>query len=208
MQHGVGDAVRDAFIYELDVLFPLTRLAVGADLLHGAEVVVVDLFEFLFDFLLLHVELSVDLLGEFLVADGLGLVTFIDYDAFAFEAVCNGLEVGLHGDHGFVDFFDLGEGTLEEGFDVADPGEGVHTGFEVLIHLDDLREDERALNLVEFALDAVVHEHDLVQSPDVFAVVVGLVLDVEGLLGDLFAELLEVLDLLEQAHEVWVKVHY
>ena len=91
MQHGVGDAVRDAFIYELDVLFPLTILAVGTDLLHGDEVVVVDLFEFLFDFLLLRVELSVDLLGEFFVAVVLSLVTFIDDHAFAFEAVCIGL---------------------------------------------------------------------------------------------------------------------
>ena len=30
---------------------------------------------------------------------------------------------------GFVNFFDLGVGTLEEDFDVADPGERVHTGF-------------------------------------------------------------------------------
>ena len=88
-----------------------------------------DLLEFHFDFPLLHVELSVDLLAEFLVADGLGLVTFIDDDAFAFEAIFNGLEVGLHDYDGFVDFFDLGEGTLEEDFDVADPGERVHTGF-------------------------------------------------------------------------------
>ena len=91
MQHGVGDSVRDAFIYELDVLFPLTRLAVSTDLLHGDEVVVVDLFEFLFDFLLLRVELSVDLLGEFFVAVVLSLVTFIGDDAFAFEAFCNRL---------------------------------------------------------------------------------------------------------------------
>ena len=69
------------------------------------------------------------MLAEFLVTDGLGLVTFIDDDAFAFEAVSNGLEVGLHEYDGFVDFFDLGEGTLEEDFDVADPCERVHTGF-------------------------------------------------------------------------------
>ena len=91
MQHGVGDSVRDAFIYELDVLLPLTRLAVGTALLHGDEVVVVDLFEFLFDYLLLRVELSVDLLGEFFVTVVLSLVTFIGDDAFAFEAFCNGL---------------------------------------------------------------------------------------------------------------------
>ena len=61
---------------------------------------------------------------------------------------------------------------------------------------------------MEFALDAVVHEHDLVQSPDIFAVVVGLIVDIEGLLGDLLTDLLEVLDLLEKAHEVWVKNYY
>ena len=91
MQHGVGDVVRDAFIYELDVILPLTRLAVSTDLIHGDEVVVVDLLEFFFDFLFLRVELSVDLLGEFFVAVVLSLVTFIDDHAFAFEAVCIGL---------------------------------------------------------------------------------------------------------------------
>jgi hypothetical protein len=207
VQHGVGDAVGDAFVDEVDLLLPLARLAVGAHLLHGAELVVVDLLEFLLDFLLLDLELGVELLAEFLVADGLGFVAFVDDDALAFEAVCDGLEVGLHRDHGFVDLLDLGKGTLEEGFDVVSPGERVHAGFEVLVHLDDLREDERALDLVQFALDAVLHEHDLVEGPDVLAVVVRLVVDVERLLGDLLLELLEVLDLLEQAHEVRVEVH-
>ena len=152
--------------------------------------------------------MSVDLMGEFLIADVHCFVTIIEDDAFAFKAVCNGIEVGLHDNHGFIDFFDLGEGILEEGFDVADQGEGVHTGFEVLVQLDDLRDDDRVLNLVGFALDAVVHEQDLVQSPNIFALEVDLVIDVEGLLGDLLSEPLEVLEILEQAHEVWVKVHY
>jgi hypothetical protein len=59
---------------------------------------------------------------------------------------------------------------------------------------------------VQFTLDAVLHEHDLVEGPDVLAVVFGLVVDVERLLGDVLAELLELLDLLEQTHEVRVEV--
>lgn len=60
VQDRVSDAVCDALVDEVDVFLPLARLAVGADLLHGAELVVVDLLQFLFDFLLLDLVLSVD----------------------------------------------------------------------------------------------------------------------------------------------------
>ena len=165
-----------------------------------------DLLKFLLDFLLLDVVLRVDGLLQLLVADGLGIVAIVDDETFALEALGDGLEVVLHGEHGLVDLVDLGLGALEAGVDVLLPGERVDAGLEVLVHLDDLREDQRALHLVQLALDAVLHEHDFVERPDVLAVVVGLVVDLQRLLGDVVFELLEVLDLLEQAHEVRVEV--
>ena len=89
IEHGFDDANAEALVDEEDLLPPFARLAVGADLLHRAELVVVDLLEILIDLLLLHVELSVELLVELLVADGLGLVALVDDDALAIEAVCD-----------------------------------------------------------------------------------------------------------------------
>ena len=50
-----------------------------------------DILESLIGLLLLRIELSVDLLYEFFVTVVLSLVTFIDDEAFVYEAVFNGL---------------------------------------------------------------------------------------------------------------------
>jgi len=107
-----------------------------------------DLLELLLDFLLLHLVLRVNRLLELLLTDGFRFVPLVYDDAFALETFGDGLEVVLHSQHGFVDLVDLCLGALEEGVDVTFPAEGVDPWLEVLVHLDDLGQDERALDLV------------------------------------------------------------
>lgn len=85
----------------------------------------------------------------------------------------------LHGKHRFVYLVDFGFRTLKEGRNVVLPCEGVDSGFKILVHLDDLSEDKRALDFVKLSLDAVVHEHDFVKGPHMLAVVVGFSVDLQ-----------------------------
>jgi len=108
----------------------------------------VDLLELLFDFLLLNIVLCVNSLLELLLTDGFSFVPLLYDDAFALEPFGDGLEVVLHSQHGFVDLVDLCLGALEEGVDVTFPTEGVDPWLEVLVHLDNLGQNEWALDLV------------------------------------------------------------
>ena len=72
-----------------------------------------DLLEILLDLLLLRIELSVDGRGQVLVLDDFGLVALVDDDALGLEALGDGLEVKILGEHGLVDIVDLDLGALK-----------------------------------------------------------------------------------------------
>ena len=81
---------------------PLAGLAISAELLHDAELVVVDLLQFNFDYFLLIIEMIIGGRGKVLLLDNLGLVALIDDEALGLESLCYGLEVVFHGEHCLV----------------------------------------------------------------------------------------------------------
>ena len=81
---------------------PLAGLAISAELLHDAELVVVDLLQFHFDYFLLIIEMIIGGRGKVLLLDNLGLVALIDDEALGLESHCDGLEVVFHGEHCLV----------------------------------------------------------------------------------------------------------